>query len=193
MNYEAGLQYSDKSFSTRATFFYRKIHDGLDFNYVTYLYYNYTEQNADGIEWENKWQITKTFSITANYTFTHINEQTQSHITYDDTTYAYALRIPTHAINASLGWKPVKNLFISISAHYESKRYDLGGYDASFNPLPDVTLKSFVIFNAYGEYYLKSWLKLFADAKNLFNTQFFTIYGYNSIPFMVNAGASISL
>ncbi len=41
---------------------------------------------------------------------------------------------------------------MSLSVHYESKRYDIGGYDVNFNPLPDVTLARFFILNGYADY-----------------------------------------
>jgi len=79
-------------------------------------------------------------------------------------------------------------LFLSVSIHYESKRYDIGGYQKA-----DVPLDSYAILNAYGEYRLLKNLKFFADAKNITNKKFFTILGYNSIPFLITAGATIDL
>ena len=32
------------------------------------------------------------------------------------------------------------------------------------------------------------WIKIFADAQNITNKKFFDVYGYNSIPFIVNTG-----
>jgi len=120
-----------------------------------------------------------------------MKEQTQSHLDYADTTYDYALRVPEHTVNVTLGVRPVPALFLSLTGHYESKRYDIGGYDASFNPLPDVVLNPFLILNAYAEYRIIRRLKLFAQGRNILNKKFFTIYGYNSIPAMFTAGATV--
>jgi vitamin B12 transporter len=54
-------------------------------------------------------------------------------------------------------------------------------------------LGSYFLLGAYAEYKFKHHLKLFADAQNVTNKRFFDIRGYNSIPFMLNAGASCSL
>ena len=193
VNYEGGFQFSSNVINTRITYFNRKINNGLDFNYFTYQYFNYNKEIDNGIEWENKIRITKKISLSANYTWLKAKEGSQSRITYNDTTYNYALRRPEHTVNITLGAEPIKQIYISVSGHYESRRYDIGGYDANFNPLPDATLNSFFIVNAYAEYKPKGFLKFFIDAKNIFNKKFFTIYGYNSIPAMFMAGATIKL
>jgi vitamin B12 transporter len=190
---ELGIQYSNSVVNTRATYFYRKTHDGIDYNYFTNLYYNYDEEKGSGIEWEGSASFARIWSLTANYTWLKMQETTQSHTTYDDTTYNYALRVPEHTVNLTLGVSPTRHLSVSLSGHYESKRFDIGGYDASFNPLPDVTLAPFFILNGYAEYRVIGWLKLFAQARNILNTKFYTIYGYNSIPAMVTAGATVDL
>lgn len=191
VNYEGGVQFGNARFNSRATYFHRKTKDGIDFNYFTYQYFNYNEEKAHGIEWENKLKINKIVTLSANYTWLKVRAQSQSHVTYADTTYSYALRRPEHTINLTVGVQPLKSLYISAGAHYESKRYDIGGYDAYFNALPDVTLKSFCIFNAYAEYKPNKMLKLFAEAKNITNKKFTTIYGYNSIPALYSGGLAI--
>jgi len=188
VNYEGGVQFNNDWLSTRACYFYRTIKDGIDFNYNSYLYFNYDAEKAQGLEWENKIRVNSWLTLTANYTFLKVKQVSESRISFDDTTYDYALRQPEHTINATLGLSPVKNGFLSISGHYESKRYDVGGYQ-----VPDVTLNSFFILNAYAEYRPLKCLKLFVDAKNITDKKFFTIYGYNSIPFLILGGATIDL
>jgi len=191
VNYEGGVQYSNAILNSRATYFHRKTKDGIDFNYFTYLYFNYNEEKAHGIELEEKIQVCKMVSVSANYTWLKLKAQSQSHVTYADTTYSYALRRPEHTINITVAVQPLRSLSVSVSGHYESKRYDIGGYDANFNALPDVTLKSFAILNAYAEYKPAKKLKLFAEMKNITKKKFTTLYGYNSIPTLFNGGVAI--
>lgn len=188
---EAGIQFNNNAVNTRLTYFHRDTKDGIDYNYFTNLYYNYDEEWGHGIEWEGSVNFAKSWSLTANYTWLKMKEQTQSHIDYSDTTYNYALRVPEHTVNITLGVRPLRLLFVSLSGHYESKRYDIGGYDSNFNPLPDVALDPFFILNGYAEYRPLHCLKLFAEARNILNRKFFTIYGYNSIPAMFTAGATV--
>ena len=193
VNYEGGVQYSDQSVTTRVTYFNRTIRDGIDYNYFTSLYFNYDGEHAQGIEWEIKMHLSSVFSLAVNYTWLHVREQSQSRLTYKDTVYSYALRRPASTVNIMLGIQPSKKWLINLGGHYESRRYDIGGYDANFNPLQDVTLASFFILHAYGEYKLSDRFKFFAEGKNITNRKFFTINGYNSIPALFVAGAAISL
>ena len=190
-SYEGGIQFDNTVFNTRATYFHRDTKNGIDYNYFTNLYYNYDEEKGYGVEWEGTLKFARVWSLTANYTWLKMQERTQSHVSYEDTTYDYALRVPTHTVNLTLGVRPVSGFFVSLSGHYESKRYDIGGYDVNFNPLPDVTLDPFLILNGYAEYRVLRCLKLFAEGRNILNRKFYTIYGYNSIPAMFTAGATV--
>lgn len=120
-----------------------------------------------------------------------MKQQTQSHESYDDTTYDYALRVPEHTVNVTLSVRPVPELYLSLSTHYESKRHDIGGYDSYGNPLPDVVLQPFAILNGYAEYKVIDWMKIFVEGRNILDKKFFTLYGYNSIPAMFTAGATV--
>jgi outer membrane cobalamin receptor len=57
--------------------------------------------------------------------------------------------------------------------------------------LPDVVLNPFAILNGYAEYKVVSHLKVFIEARNILDKKFVTIYGYNSIPAMFTAGATV--
>ncbi|MEI6949476.1 TonB-dependent receptor [Paraflavisolibacter sp. H34] len=188
LHYEAGAQFTNHMVNTRLVYFNRETDDALDYNYTKNKYFNISHQEAYGLEFENKLQLGKRVSVNANYTWLKVKEQSQHRITYKDTAYRYGLRRPEHTANITLGFQPADQFFVSLSAHYESKRMDLGGYMAK-----DVSLDPFCILNAYAEYKPVSYLKVFADAKNLTDKKFFTVYGYNSIPFLVSGGISISL
>ncbi|HLI93550.1 MAG TPA: TonB-dependent receptor, partial [Puia sp.] len=190
-SYEAGVQFDNRVLNARATFFHRQTKNGIDYNFFTNRYYNYDAEQGNGVEWEGSVRLSAVWSLSANYTWMKMTEQTESHVSYKDTTYRYALRIPQHTVNLTLGARPVAGLYLSLSGHYESKRYDLGGYDANFNPLPDVVLDPFLIINGYAEYRLLRSLKLFAEGRNLLNRKFYPIYGYNAIPAMFTAGATV--
>jgi vitamin B12 transporter len=191
MTYEGGIQFNNNTVNTRLTWFHRNTKNGIDYNYFTNLYYNYDDEWGQGIEWEGSVKFAKIWSLSANYTLLKMKEQTQSHIDYSDTTYDYALRVPEHTVNLTLGVRPMPAFFVSLSGHYESKRYDIGGYDANFNPLPDVALNGFFILNGYAEYRVVRRCKLFAEGRNILNKKFITIYGYNSIPAMFTGGATV--
>lgn len=188
VNYEAGVQYKNKILNTRAVYFNRNIKDGIDYDYINYQYFNFNEQNVAGIELEAAMQATDKLNVAVNYSYTNANEKTQSRENFKDTTYNYALRRPRHMFNVNAGYQFTKALYANISGKYVGSRYDVGGYMTK-----DQQLDAYFIVNAYAEYEVKSWMKLFANFQNLTNKKFFDIAGYNSIPFMFTAGITVHL
>ncbi|MBV9989110.1 MAG: TonB-dependent receptor [Chitinophagaceae bacterium] len=185
-NYEIGLQHGYGSFSDRLVFFYRKTDNGIDYNSVTFKYFNYVKQMVRGIEYEFSLEPVKDFSLRGNYTFITAQETTQSRINFKDTVYNYSLRRPAHVINLTAGYR-FKSLFVSLSGKYASDRYDVGPYQKA-----DVLLDSYFILGAYAEYIQSDKLKFFADVQNLTNRKFYEIRGYNGIPRLLNIGITAS-
>lgn len=188
INYELGVQQGNAKWSNRLVYFYRDIQNGIDFDNINYSYFNISQQRVQGLELESKWQLAKALQFTLNYTYLLPDETVQSRITFKDTSYNYLLRRPRHQLHATLGWQITEKLFASVNAKYVSDRYDVGGYKK-----PDVKLDAYFLLGAYAEYRVGKWGKLYADFQNITNKQFFDINGFNSIPFMINAGFQVHL
>jgi len=188
VNYETGVEFKSKKFNTRLVGFIRNIDNGIDYNYITFSYFNYVKQVVKGIELEAWFKPIEQLSISANYTFLSPKETTQNRITTKDTvTYNYLLRRPKHSFNANVGWQPLQQLYVSVTAKYVSGRYDVGGYKKA-----DLLLEDYFIVGAHVDYTFNPHVKLFADAQNITNKKFFDIRGYNSIPFLLNAGVTFN-
>ncbi len=187
-SYELGAQLQHKALSNRIVYFYRDISNGIDFNNISYKYFNINKQIVRGIEYELKANLLKNINITANYTYLSSTEYSQSRQNFKDTAYNYLLKRPKHTVNATVGYQITPELFFSLGARYASKRNDVGGYKK-----PDVVMDSYFIMNAYAQYTFTRNLKVFADAQNLTNKKFFEVYGYNSIPFLFKAGLTFTL
>ncbi len=187
VNFEVGIQELYEKISTRLVYFHRKVKNGLEYNYVTFQYFNLVKQSVDGIELELTLRPVKEFSITANYSYLTGDEQTQSREDFNDTTYTYLLRRPKSSFNILLGCQPTPSFYASLGAKAVSRRHDVGGFQQ-----PDVLLKGYLLLNAYAEYKLNDHLKFFLDAQNLTNNKFFDLSGFNSIPFMVSGGVSFN-
>ncbi len=188
VNYEAGISLQQKLFSTRLVYFNRRINNGIDYNYITFKYFNYIKQTVNGIEWEISVKPVEKVNISANYTFLGSEEITQNRVTTKDTiAYNYLLRRPKHTINLNLGIDVLKGLYVSVNGKYVSKRFDVGGYRKA-----DVSLDSYFIMSAYADYTLNEHVKFFADAQNIGNRKFFDVRGFNSIPFLYNAGITFN-
>lgn len=185
--YEAGLQYQTQNINTRLVYFHRDIKDGIDFDNINFKYYNYIKQTVNGAEFETKVEPVKNLTISANYTYLTPNEQSQSRVTFKDTAYDHLLRRPQHSFNVTAGYQFGNSLYVSAAGKYVGSRYDVGGYKAN-----DILLDDYFLLNAYAEYKIKEYLKIFADAQNITNKKFFDVRGYNSIPFLINAGVTVN-
>ena len=184
VNYEAGLQYQQNKVNTRLVYFDRHINNGIDYNYITYQYFNYIKQLVRGLEYEVSADVTRRLNLNVNYTYLQSKETTQNRITNKDTiTYNYLLKRPKHNINITAGWQATDELFISLTGKYVSSRYDVGGYATK-----DVQLGNYFIAGANASYLLNKNFTLFANAQNFTNKKFFDVRGYNSIPAIVNVG-----
>lgn len=188
VNYEAGIGFQKHLFSARLVYFNRQINNGIDYNYITFKYFNYVKQTVNGIELETSLKPTEKITLSANYTFLATEEITQNRVTTKDTvTYQYLLRRPKHSIHFTAGADIARGLYVSVTGKYASKRYDIGGYKKA-----DVSLDSYFILGAYADYTLNTHVKFFADAQNLTNKQFFEVRGFNSMPFIFNAGVTFN-
>ncbi len=188
VNYEAGLQYQKGKVNTRLVAFDRVIDNGIDYNYITFKYFNYVRQVVKGIEYELVVKPIEKLSISANYTYLSAEEETQNRITVKDTvTYTYLLRRPAHNLNINTGFQINNKLFASVSGKYVSSRFDVGGYKKA-----DVKLDDYFLLGAYAEYIHNDHVKIFADAQNISGKTFFDIRGYNAVPFMINTGITIN-
>lgn len=189
VNYEIGTQIQYNIVNSRMVLFYREMENGLDYNYITFKYFNYIKQVVKGVEFEMTIKPIDKINISTNYTYLSTRETNQNRVTAKDTiTYSYLIRRPNHAINIHFGIQANKQLYFSLTGKYNSKRYDVGGYQKD-----DILLKEYFIANIYAEYQYRDWLKFFADVQNVFNKKFFDIYGFNSVPLQFTSGISVSL
>ncbi len=184
VNYELGVQYGHKQLRSRLVYFHRKINNGLDFDNINFVYFNYNRQTVNGLELETEWKPLQQLTITANYTWLSPTEQSQSRITNKDSSYSYLLRRPQHQLQASVAWQVSQQVLVSVQGRYVGQRYDVGGFRQ-----PDVALSDYFLLGAHASWQATSRLSLFADVQNIANTSFVEIRGYNSMPRNVQAGA----
>lgn len=188
INYEAGVQYQNKHVNTRLVYFNRNIDNGIDYNYITFKYFNYIKQKANGLEYELTVKPIEKLTITGNYTLLIGEETSQNRATNNDTiTYNYLLRRPKHVANLTLGVQALPKLYASVTGKYVSNRKDVGGYTKA-----DVGLDSYFILGANAVYDITKQVKVFADAQNITNKQFFDVRGYNALPALFNVGVTVN-
>lgn len=170
--FEAGLEYQTKKMNLSAVYFRRNSQNFIDFvtvdpvNYIS-EYQNVSEEfNASGVEVEFRFELPGNLDFTGNYTFTEADEK-------------FALRIPKHKINASLGYGISKNTFTSLSYQFNDDRTDSFFNNETYaNEL--VVLDSFGILDYYISHQVNDQLKIFAGLNNLTNEKFEEIYRFNT-------------
>lgn len=186
INYEIGMQNKAGKLSHRLVGFYREIKNGIDFDNIKYIYFNYPRQIVRGVEYEADATISEKFRLTGNYTYLSGTDFTQSRVSFKDTTYSYLLRRPSHVVNMTLQYNNNKKFSASVSGRYAGKRFDVRGYQET-----DISLSDYFMLNAHAEYIFTQSLTVFADAQNILNKRFFDLNGFNSIPLLISGGITI--
>jgi vitamin B12 transporter len=191
-NLEAGVQWQtlQNKLQVTATGFYRDIKNVIA--YVAGKSINIDQQKDKGVELEATLRPTDQWTIKASYTY--VTGDIYQSRSGKDTSYFNLLRRPKNTIVASVGYQATPQLFISLSAQSLGERTDL-----SFGPPPayatiPVDLKAYTLINAYVEYKLfKNKVRLFVDAKNLTDTDYTEVYGYNTPGINIQGGFRINL
>jgi len=170
---EAGVEFtSDNELRFSAVYFTRYEMNYVDFVNVDpelfiYQYQNIDEEfTAGGIEIEASKKFAKKFTLSANYTNTQADER-------------FALRIPEHKLNASLGYQIFVKTYLGLNYQYNSERDE-----SFFNPLTfeseNTVLSSYGLLDFTGSHQLTKSVKLFASMSNILNEEFEELYRYQT-------------
>jgi len=171
-----------KHLTAQATLFQRKIKNGIDYDYSTYKYFNYGEQNARGIEMEIGYR-NDNWHFNVNYTLMKSEVNTakfaydagfMSYFVVGDTTYSQLFRVPASSLNASASWQANKKLHLSIFQHIAGKRYE-----PIFDSAP-VELKPYATTDLFGEYQFGKRIRVYSALKNIWNAQYQEVLGFST-------------
>ncbi len=191
---EGGIQLfaKDKKSDIRILHFDRHIKDVIYFESLSKVpygrYINFDRQHDYGWEVEGKTQIGKV-NLWANVTILQGAITTQ--IAKKDTSFNNLFRRPESTFNLGLGYQVTENMYVSANLRSIGKRIDRFYNSATFKT-ESVTLNAYSTFDFYLEYKFSRRIKSYFDLKNLTDTQYFDIYGYNSRRFNFMAGVNIT-
>ncbi|HET9055828.1 MAG TPA: TonB-dependent receptor [Chitinophagaceae bacterium] len=198
LSMETGIQLflHNKRFISRAVAFRRNVKDIIFFYYdaATFKsqYINQDKQNDKGFELEASYAITKNTMIKVFYTYV-TGKTTTKFSPAKDTTYFNLLRRPKSSFGINISSKINDRLLISSNFSVYGKRSDTYFDLQSFNTV-NVTLKQYALWDVYSEYAIyKSKLKLFTGLKNILNSNYTEISGFNVAGFTANAGLRFAL
>lgn len=189
---EVGLQYfsADTKFTSRAVLFNRNVKDVIFFyfNSATFQsqYINQDKQKDKGVEWEASYKLSKKTTLKAFYSFVTGEITTQKN--GKDTTYNNLLRRPKSSIGINLASQLSDNFFISANLMSVGKRKDAYFDNNTFETV-NTTLKAYLLWDIYTAYtLLKNKLNLFLDLRNITNSQYTEISGFNTLGFNGHLG-----
>ena len=191
LTFEGGVQYFSKNnkYNGRIVVYNRNAKDAIAFffdpNTYASFYINQDQQNDYGVELESSLNLGKSTSLKFNYAFVDGNITTK--LDGKDTSYFNLIRRPKSTFGLQLSHKINKRFYASAGILYVGKRTDIT-YDAFYNAV-EINLKEYVLINLYAEYNVpKSKCKFFADFKNLTNTKYSEVYGFNTLGMNSSAG-----
>jgi len=193
LSVEGGLQYfgRENRWTARAVYFRRSVKDVIffSFNPTTFVstYINQDRQDDHGLELEGTVNITKRIAARFFYSFVTGNIQTLTPAG-KDTAYFNLLRRPRHSggmnITAQLG----RRFTLSSQLLGFGARSDAYFDNQTFQQVK-ATLGAYWLWDLYGEYRLVSnRLTVFADLRNITNSRYTEVSGFNTLGFNVNGG-----
>lgn len=181
---EGGLEFSmENNLRISAIYFTRNEKNYIDFVTVDpdlfiSQYRNISEEfTASGIEVEFSKKIGEKLIISGNYTNTQADEK-------------FALRIPEHKANATIGYAITSKMQAGLSYHFTGQRDD-----SYFNPetfeTEIVALESYGLMDVSFSTQLSKNLKIFASVGNIFDEEYEEIYRFQTRGRNVRAGFSL--
>ena len=196
ITFESGADvYLNEHVHFRTTYFNRTINNVIHYIIVdpsTYLakYMNVNRQHNRGVEVEMFFK-NKHWNLNANYTFTKASIRTSyaesGNELANETTYKNLYRVPAHAANLFASYAIHSKLTVSTLLKWMDHRYE---------PIylsEPVKLDAYFTADISTSYQANKKFRLFIDFKNITNTQYFDVYGYNNRRFNFNAGCSFKL
>jgi vitamin B12 transporter len=183
---EGGFEFtSENDLRFSALYFKRNETNYVDFVNVDPMLFLYQYQNIDekfeasGVEVEISKKFAEKVTASANYTNTRADER-------------FALRIPEHKINVSLGCQVFETTRLGLNYQFNSNRDD-----SFFNPVTfeseAITLGSYSLLDLNLSHQLTKSINLFAAMSNVLNQEYQELYRFQTRGRNIRAGFTIEL
>ncbi len=174
----------DQRLKLSGQYFNRQIDDVIVF---ATQYENRDRQNDSGIELQADLLAGTSLRLSGYYNYV-TGELTSVDPDGNEIRTDNLLRRPTHSLGGSVAYNFTPELLVRVQGEFNSDRTD-----SFFNPntfeTETVTLDAYTLFNLYAEYSLmENRFRVFSDIRNLFNTGFTEVYGFNTTGFNASVG-----
>ena len=192
LSLEGGLQYFAKNnrFTGRAVAFSRKVKEVIFFYYnsstFTSQYINQDRQDDHGLELEAVYHFSPRVNARAFYTY--VTGEIQTLTGGKDTSYNNLLRRPRSSGGLQLRASVNDRFHISSSLQLTGERKD-AYYDNTLFQTVYSSLGAYALWDLYAEYgFFRNRLKLYADLRNISNSRYTEISGFNTPGFNGSGG-----
>jgi vitamin B12 transporter len=193
-NAEGGVQYftPNEKANFRVTYFNRTVNDVINYGFTNrFQFINQDKQKDQGFEADAKINLTE--KLQAKVFYSYVTGEITTKNNGKDSSFFNLYRRPKNSFGLNLGYQFNNAFFISTQVQAFGKNTDLTFEPPTYAP-KEVTLNNYVLVNFYAEYaFVTRRLKVFADLRNLTNTEYMEIYGYNTPGFNGSAGFRLSL
>jgi len=194
---EGGIQFLDKQRrgDLRITAFQRVVDDVIFYSYdpVTFqsLYVNLNKQTDHGVEAEVNLKPVESVSVRVWYAY--VDGEITDKSLPNEPSYHNLFRRPRHSLGMNVGVAVTPRFYVSANVRSIGQRSDLYFNMSTFTS-QTVSLDTYLLLDAYAEY--KIWndrLRIWVDAKNLLNQEYYEVFGYTTQPANFMAGLNIRL
>lgn len=193
---EGGVQYyaPGNKWTIRATGFNRQVKDIIFFYYNSSTfqsqYINQDKQHDYGAELEGSLELGNNNRLKLYYTW--VDGRISTVKNGKDTSYFNLLRRPRHSGGLQWSARFGKQWALSSSLQWNGERED-AYYDSNTFSTVAVTLKAYALWNVYAAYTVPgSRLRFFADLRNITNTRYTEISGFNTQGINASTGFRIA-
>ncbi|MDZ7719563.1 MAG: TonB-dependent receptor [Balneolaceae bacterium] len=172
-------------------FFDRKIDNLIAFGSAGYI--NRDREETRGVEIQINWFAGK--SITLGSFYNYLDGKT---ITLDDSGNKQSsrglIRLPKHNFGLNASYRISNSFMVKADGEFSTERTDLFFNPANNYAPEEVALDSYILANLYAEYEVfDQSLTVFGTVRNLFNSGFTEVYGYNTMGIHARAGVRFAL
>lgn len=191
MNIGAETYLVDQSLKLSAQYFNREVDDLIIYTFAE-GYINRDRQNDYGVETTADWIVSSKLRLGGWYNYVE-GEITTVDGDGELTTTSNLIRRPTHSFGLNATVNVTDQLLVRLDGEFNGERTDLFFNPANNFAQEDVTLEAYTLINLYAGYkLLNNQLTIFGDVKNLLNSDFTEVYGFNTTGFAVKAGVRFS-
>ena len=162
----------------KITYFETKTEDMIDFNTLTWKYYNESgNSKIKGVEIEYSSKVSDAILLNTSYTYLDTKDSNGKKLQ----------RRPQNNLKIGVDYYGIKDLHVGINGEYIGKRveYNYGTYDVKAQS------GKYSVVNLVSNYTIDKNFSIYAKIENLFDKYYQTVNGYATAPLSAYAGIKV--